>query len=144
VRELESRIMESKTNANLLVELLQQLQPSHDATIIFAAGSALRRIFTRYLTDGELLLTTKAVTAAAAEKSASGTFRVWLHKNYIKYQRCMLAQLRNTELRLQNTALHTLMDIVRTQVDHNDKSLLATNDLFAKVRPLPIYHLLIL
>jgi hypothetical protein len=96
VRELESKILESKTNANLLVQLLQELTPlpissskggskqqQQQSTVIFAAGLSLRRVFARYLADGELLLTKAAVSSAAADKSAIGTFRVWLNTNYI-------------------------------------------------------------
>jgi hypothetical protein len=51
----------------------------------------------------------------------------------IEYQRALLAQLRNSELRLQISALHALLEVVRSEVEHVITSTLATNELFSKV-----------
>ncbi|KAL1925689.1 uncharacterized protein VTP21DRAFT_572 [Calcarisporiella thermophila] len=109
IRELERSVHQSKANLNNIVELLD-LTENNPPQIIHAAFHALFRIFSRYITKGDL----QKPKQKNSEDSTT-TVTIWLRDNYLRYLTRLFALLQSEEPGLQVPALNVLMEILKLE-----------------------------
>lgn len=117
IKTLEAALSD-KANLNNIVELLDfaDSEKQTNAQVIHAAIHALHRAFTRLRLSGDLDRPKEVDTA-----SAKATVTQWLREQYLAYQKQLRSLLSHEEPGLQLPALNILMQLVKTESEHQSK-----------------------
>ncbi|KAI9498253.1 CBF/Mak21 family-domain-containing protein [Zychaea mexicana] len=114
IRSLEASLSD-KSNLNNVVQLLDIVNNnSNNAQVVHAAIHALHRVFSRFLTNGDL-------DPPSDPSSATGKVTLWLSTQFTNYLKRLRQLLSDDEPGLQVPALKILMTLVKTQSEYNNK-----------------------
>ncbi|KAI8092693.1 CBF/Mak21 family-domain-containing protein [Halteromyces radiatus] len=143
IRSLEAGLND-KSNLNNIVDLIAFAQPEQQPKVIHAAIYALHRVFTHFLSQGELQKETlstlannkKKKTISAMEKyqqeqkdnnnkdkplSAAQKVTLWLREQYQDYLDILRTLIDNDEPGLQLPAMNLTMAMVRSESEANQR-----------------------
>ncbi len=123
IRDAEKDVLKSPANANGVLQILAQFEPS-ESPVAMAALHALRRIFSHYATNGSLNTTRKRAKQADGEANEESMrkYRAWVRKQYLAFLTKGMLWLRHESLAVQVPALRTLMHFVCRDGDINGHS----------------------
>ncbi|KAI9271603.1 CBF/Mak21 family-domain-containing protein [Phascolomyces articulosus] len=115
IRSLEASLSD-KANLNNVVQLMDLTSSSKttNAQVIHAAMHALHRVFSRFMTNGDL-------NPPNDPSSATGKVTLWLTSQFTSYLKRLRQLLSDQEPGLQVPALKILMTLVKTQSEYANK-----------------------
>ncbi|XP_031567531.1 nucleolar complex protein 4 homolog A-like [Actinia tenebrosa] len=145
IKEKTKLILESSSNANLLVDLIESAD-TDDEEIILTFIKSVHKIFLAFLNDRKLMHGTKSSShqASQEERETSGdkktedpedVFNSWLYDKYLATQRKLLSFLHHVSVAVAELSLCSLMKFLVEEYKGrtHEKSAVFPAVLFAKI-----------
>ena len=140
IKEKTKLILESKVNANLLVDLLE-FADSKDEKVVVAFIRAVYKIFITLMNRGELfpkvsgdgLVDKESKSQSETEENPQEIFAKWLHEKYLMFIRKLLELMHHGGVEVREFAVCTLMKFVVGEGARRKATAGFPNTLFMKI-----------
>ena len=123
IKEKTKAILESDTNSNFIVDILE-LSETQDEKVLLAFIRSAHKIFTTFSSRGKLFQQSQQKRSSIEETSEDpqDVFRSWLHEKYLLTLKRLLHLLRVGSQKVKEFTLCTLMKFLVEEAKHDKKA----------------------